>query len=34
MAYEVVLETPWQQSLERVIAALKAEGFGVKVGSE
>lgn len=29
MAYEVLLTTPYQQSLERVIAALKAEGFGV-----
>ena len=29
MAYEVLLTTSYQQSLERVIAALKAEGFGV-----
>ena len=29
MAYEVVLRTPYQQSLDRVIAALKTEGFGV-----
>jgi uncharacterized protein (DUF302 family) len=29
MAYEVLLKSPYNQSLERVIAALKAEGFGV-----
>jgi len=29
MAYEVQLATPYQESLDRVIAALKGEGFGV-----
>jgi len=29
MAYEVVLKSSFDQSLERVIAALKVEGFGV-----
>jgi uncharacterized protein (DUF302 family) len=29
MAYEVLLKTPYHQSLERVIAALKSEGFGI-----
>jgi len=29
MAFEVRLTAPYQQSLERVIAALKKEGFGV-----
>lgn len=29
MAYEVSLNTPYSESLERVIEALKAEGFGV-----
>ena len=29
MAFEVRLTAPYQQSLERVIAALKNEGFGV-----
>ena len=29
MAYEVTLQTPFGDSLERVIAALKEEGFGV-----
>ena len=29
MAYEVKLQTPYQPSLERVITALKVEGFGV-----
>lgn len=29
MAYEVVLNAPYGESLERVIAALKDEGFGV-----
>ncbi len=29
MAYEVSLDTPYSESLERVIEALKVEGFGV-----
>ena len=29
MAYEVVLNAPYEESLERVVAALKTEGFGV-----
>ena len=29
MAYEVTLDTPYDESLERVIDALKEEGFGV-----
>lgn len=29
MAYEVSLNTPYSESLERVIEALKVEGFGV-----
>ena len=29
MAFEVSLETPYDESLNRVIEALKAEGFGV-----
>jgi uncharacterized protein (DUF302 family) len=29
MAFEVKLDTSWQTSLDRVIAALKGEGFGV-----
>ena len=29
MAFEVRLDTPFEQSLEAVIAALKEEGFGV-----
>jgi uncharacterized protein (DUF302 family) len=29
MAYEVVLKSSFDQSIERVIAALKVEGFGV-----
>jgi len=29
MAYNASLDTPWDESLERVIEALKQEGFGV-----
>lgn len=29
MAFEVKLDTAWQTSVDRVIAALKSEGFGV-----
>ena len=29
MAYDVSLDTPYDESLERVISALKEEGFGV-----
>jgi uncharacterized protein (DUF302 family) len=29
MAYEVTIEAPYAEALPRVIAALKAEGFGV-----
>ena len=34
MAYNVSLNTPYDESLERVISALKEEGFGGRINNE